>query len=153
MSRFDRRPPATRDAEDGDRSIHPPTRMVAPGQQVEDEAVHVTSLAGLWTTACIGRIRREAESGSVIFRQQGRRGRARATDGWARWLFRLSIVALAFGVGMYVAWARVFLWGVVSKGVKTGVSAVAAWRTGMPWLRWGPSFADMPARRRAGCGP
>jgi len=86
----------------------------------------VTSLAGLWTTACIGRIRREAESGSVIFRQQGRRGRARATDGWARWLFRLSIVALAFSTGMYVAWARVFPWDFVRTGVKTFVNLVGA---------------------------
>lgn len=66
-----------------------------------------------------------------------------ALDKWARRLFRLAVVAFAFGAGLYVAWARVFPWGPVQAGVKTTVSAVMSWREDRPRLGvWG--YADVP---------
>ena len=53
---------------------------------------------------------------------------ASAADRWARRLCRFAAVAFAFGAGAYVAWAGVFPWEFIYKGVKTGGQMVEVLR-------------------------
>lgn len=54
-------------------------------------------------------------------------GRSNAADRRARRLYRFAVVAFAFGGGAYVAWAGVFPWDMIYRGVKTGATMVQVW--------------------------
>lgn len=66
-------------------------------------------------------------------------------DRWARRLFLYAAVAFAFGAGAFVAWAGVFPWESIYRGVKTGAQVAEVWWRYDRLRLDSPCIADVPA--------
>lgn len=65
-------------------------------------------------------------------------------DRWARWMFRLAVVVVAFGAGAYAEWTRPSFWETIRRGVRTPRLIMLAWRDSSSRLGgWVPT--DLPA--------